>query len=625
MGPSPDADVRVTRLLALLTRGGGRGLRRYPVAALAATGLTAGSAAHLLFQDPVVADRIFFFTLIVGGVPLVGQTLWGMLHGRFAADIVAMLAIVGAFLFHQYFAGTVIVLMQSGGEALEAYAMDRASASLQALLARAPRIARRLEGDRLVEVPVEAIRPGELMVVRPGDLVPVDGEVTAGTSSVDQSALTGEPLPIRARPGTALMSGGVNLDGALTLRAVRPAELSQYQQIVKLVARARREKPPIQRLADRYAVWFTPLTLGMCGVAYAITHSPTSVLAVLVVATPCPLILATPIAVIAAIARAAAEGIIVKTGVAIEQIGRARVVVFDKTGTLTLGRPTMERVVVTDGGSPDELLRLAAAVEQRSGHHLGHAVAEAARRRGIAVPEASEVQETPGLGVTGTVLGHTVAVGSLAYHRARGVVVSDGLPDRTSAYVTVDGAPAGYLMFADRLRHQVPGLMQRLVVLGVTDTVMLTGDRQETAEIIAAQAGIHTVLANLLPADKVAAVQDLKRRHEAVVMVGDGINDAPALAAATVGVALGAHGAAASAEAADVVLLVDDITRVAEAVAISQRMRRIAMQSIGVGLGVSTGLMVIAAAGHITPAIGALLQEALDAAVILNALRARNA
>ncbi len=625
MGASTDADIRVTGLLALLTRGRGAILRRFPVVALAAAGLAAGSSARLLFQDPVTADRIFFVTLLVGGVPLVGQTLWGIVRGRFAADIVAMLAIVGAFLFHQYFAGTVIVLMQSGGEALEAYAMDRASASLEALLARAPRIARRLEGERLVEVAVEAIRPGELIVVRPGDLVPVDGEVTAGDSSVDQSALTGEPMPVRARPGTTLMSGGVNLDGALTLRAVRPAELSQYQQIVQLVARARREKPPIQRLADRYAVWFTPLTLVTCGIAYAITHSPTSVLAVLVVATPCPLILATPIAVIAGIARAAAEGIIVKTGVAIEQIGRARVVVFDKTGTLTLGHPTVERVVPVGGGSAEELLRLAAAVEQRSGHHLGHAVAEAAKRRPIDVPVASEVHETPGLGVTGVVEGHEIAVGSLAYHRSRGVAIRDGLPERTTAYVTVDGRPAGSLVFADRLRHQVPGLMQRLVVLGVTDTVMLTGDRQETAEIIAAQAGIHTVLANLLPADKVAAVQELKRRETVVVMVGDGINDAPALAAATVGVALGAHGAAASAEAADVVLLVDDITRVAEAIAISQRMRRIAMQSIGVGLGVSGALMVIAAMGHITPAIGALLQEALDAAVIVNALRARRA
>jgi len=623
MGASADAHLRVPGLLAVLT--GARGLRRDPVAALAAIGFAAGSVVQLLFQDPVTADRIFFFTLVLGGVPLVAQTLWGMLRGRFAADIVAMLAIVGAFVFHHYFAGTVIVLMQSGGEALESYAMDRASASLEALLERAPRIARRLEGDRLIEVAVDTIRPDDLMVVRPGDLVPVDGEVTAGTSSVDQSALTGEPLPIRARPGTTLMSGGVNLDGALTLRAVRPAALSQYQQIVELVARARRERPPIQRLADRYAVWFTPLTLAMCGVAYALTHSATSVLAVLVVATPCPLILATPIAVIAGIARAAAEGIIVKTGVAIEQIGRARVVVFDKTGTLTLGRPTVEQVVPTDARSADELLRLAAAVEQRSGHHLGHAVAEAARQRKIAVPEARDVRETPGLGVVGTVEGRTVAVGSVAYHKSRGVGIHDGLPERTSAFITVDGAPAGYVTFADRLRHQVPGLMQRLVVLGVTDTVMLTGDRQETAEIVAGQAGIHTVMANLLPSDKVAAVQELKQRHGVVIMVGDGINDAPALAAATVGVAMGAHGAAASAEAADVVLLVDDVSRVAEAVAISQRMRRIAMQSIGVGLGVSGALMVVAAAGHITPAIGALLQEALDAAVILNALRARRA
>jgi heavy metal translocating P-type ATPase len=548
-----------------------------------------------------------------------------MLRGRFAADVVAMLAIVGAVAFREYFAGAVIVLMQSGGEALEAYAMHRATASLEALLARAPKIAHRLVGDQLEDVPVELVRPGELLMVRPGDLVPVDGEVTSGTSAVDQSALTGEPLPIRAIPGTTLMSGSINLDGALTLRATRASAQSQYQVIIEMVARARREKPPIQRIADRFAVWFTPVTLAMCGVAYLVTHNPTSVLSVLVVATPCPLILAAPVAVIAAISRAATQGIIVKTGAAIEQVGRARVVVFDKTGTLTLGRPLVEAVSTTNGHSPDELLRLAAAVEQLSAHHLGHAVAEAGRRRGLEVPPAETVQETPGLGVAGRVEGQTVEVGSAAYLANRGILVTDGAADRTTAFVAIDGRLAGAITFADRLRHQVPALMQRLARLGVTETVMLTGDRLESAEVIANQAGIRTVRANLLPADKVTAVRELKRRHRDVIMVGDGINDAPALASATVGVAMGEHGPAASAAAADIVLLVDDIDRVGDAIAISQRMRRIVLQSIGIGLGVSGALMVVASLGHIPPSAGALLQEGLDVAVILNALRARSA
>jgi heavy metal translocating P-type ATPase len=601
------------------------GLARYPVAVLAATGLVAGLMVRFAFGVPGVADRVFFVTLLAGGAPLVARTVWGMLRGRFAADVVAMLAIVGAVAFREYFAGAVIVLMQSGGEALEAYAMHRATASLEALLARAPKIAHRLVGDQLEDVPVELVRPGELLMVRPGDLVPVDGEVTSGTSAVDQSALTGEPLPIRAIPGTTLMSGSINLDGALTLRATRASAQSQYQVIIEMVARARREKPPIQRIADRFAVWFTPVTLAMCGVAYLVTHNPTSVLSVLVVATPCPLILAAPVAVIAAISRAATQGIIVKTGAAIEQVGRARVVVFDKTGTLTLGRPLVEAVSTTNGHSPDELLRLAAAVEQLSAHHLGHAVAEAGRRRGLEVPPAETVQETPGLGVAGRVEGQTVEVGSAAYLANRGILVTDGAADRTTAFVAIDGRLAGAITFADRLRHQVPALMQRLARLGVTETVMLTGDRLESAEVIANQAGIRTVRANLLPADKVTAVRELKRRHRDVIMVGDGINDAPALASATVGVAMGEHGPAASAAAADIVLLVDDIDRVGDAIAISQRMRRIVLQSIGIGLGVSGALMVVASLGHIPPSAGALLQEGLDVAVILNALRARSA
>jgi len=620
MAAPADAPLRLAGLQAVLT--GRLGIVRYPVAALAAIGLTAGLVARVIFRDPGAADRVFFFTLLVGGVPLVARTLWGILRGRFAADVVAMLAIVGALVFREHFAGAVIVLMQSGGEALEAYAMQRATESLETLLSRAPRIAHRLQGERPEDVPVDAVRPGDYLVVKPGDLVPVDCEVVSGTSAVDQSALTGEPLPIRAIPGTALMSGSVNQDGALTVRALRPSAQSQYQQIISMVAHARREKPPIVRIADRFAVWFTPVTLAMCGVAYLVTGTPASVLAVLVVATPCPLILAAPVAVIAAISRAAAEGIIVKTGAAIEQLGRARVVVFDKTGTLTLGRPLVERVTPVDGRSPDELLRLAAAVERLSAHHLGRAVAEAGRRLG---PElsAEDVHETPGLGVSGRVTGHTVDVGSAAYFASRGLAVHDGPADRTTAFVAIDGRLAGTITFDDRLRAQVPALMRRLTQLGVTDTVMLTGDRQESAESIAAQAGIRTVRANLLPADKVSAVHELKQRHGGVVMVGDGTNDAPALAAATVGVAMGEHGPAASAEAADVVLLVDDIGRVGDAMAISQRMRRIILQSIGIGLGTSGALMVVASLGRISPSVGALLQEALDVVVILNALRAR--
>ena len=585
------------------------------IALLAAAGLVVGLLTR--------SDAVFLVTLIAGGTPLVLETVKGIFRGRFAADIVATLAIVTAVILGQYFAGVVIVLMQSGGEALEAYAMRRASSSLEALMARAPKVAHRARGAEVEDVPVEAVRVGDEVLVRPGDLVPVDAEVIEGSSNVDQSALTGEPLPLRAAAGTHLLSGSVNLDGALRARALRPSEQSQYQQIVHLVEQARRERPPIQRLADRFAVWFTPVTLLMCGIAFLVTGSTTSILAVLVVATPCPLILATPVAVIAGISRAADLGVIVKHGRAIEQLGRASVVVFDKTGTLTLGQPTVAHVEGLDGISAAEVLRLAAAVEQLSAHHLAHAVVEAGRGTTRSLPSVTEFRENPGRGVSGTVEGRQIHVGSPRHMSDVGIAVSESAADGTAAYVAVDGHIVGTIQFADRLRHQVPSLMQRLVVLGVRETVMLTGDREAPAQAIAAQAGIRTVRANLMPGDKVAAVRELTRTHGNVLMVGDGINDAPALAAATVGVALGAHGTAVSAEAADVVLLVDDIARLGDAMAISRRMRRIALQSIGVGLGVSFALMVVASLGYITPAAGAVMQEALDAAVILNALRVR--
>src|SRR5213078_2095662 len=310
-----------------------RALGRRPMVIIAAIGLAAGLITR--------SNLVYLVTLLAGGMPLVWQTVRGMLRGRFAADIVATLAIVTALILGQYFAGVVIVLMQSGGEALEAYAMQRASSSLEALMARAPKVAHRLRNGDINDVAVDAVVVGDTLLVRPGDLVPVDAEVIDGTSAVDQSALTGEPLPLRAVLGTQLLSGSVNLDGALRVRALRPSAQSQYQQIVVLVERARQEKPPIQRIADRFAVWFTPLTHLMCAIAYLATGSATNVLAVLVVATPCPLILATPVAVIAGISRAADLGVIVKHGRAIEQLGQARAVVFDKTGTLTLGQPSV--------------------------------------------------------------------------------------------------------------------------------------------------------------------------------------------------------------------------------------------------------------------------------------------
>jgi len=604
----------------------------YPVPVLAMGGLIVGMGMTYGLGSPDVGRIILLVTLLAGGVPVVVGTARGMLRGNFAADIVASLAILGALVTGEYLAGCVIVLMQTGGEVLEAYAVHRASDALQTLLARAPRSAHRRQGEQVADIAVGEVVVGDLLVVRPGELIPVDGVVVSGTAAVDESALTGEPVAVTRGPGEEVLSGSVSLDGALELRALRPSGESQYEQIVALVRNAQQEKAPIGRLADRYAIVFTPLTLLMCGLAYLLTHRPEAVVAVLVVATPCPLILATPVAIISGVNRAARRGIIVKTGAALEQIGRATAVAFDKTGTLTAGTPVVQRVLALNGRGSAQVLRLAAGLEQFSGHQMAKALVVAGTERGGALPLPSAVAEAAGQGVSGQVEGHQVDVGSMAFAVQRGLGTPEGLAaSRQSAgaggdavaVVGIDGKAAGLVLYHDPLRPAVRPLLERLRQLGVRETVMLTGDDAATARTIGQQAGFSTVMADLLPAQKVEAIRVLLARHAVVLMVGDGINDAPALATATVGVALGAQGAAISAEAADAVITVDDVGRVAEAVAIGQHTLHIALQSIWIGLGVSGALMIIAAFGYIPPTLGAVLQEALDVAVILNALRAR--
>jgi heavy metal translocating P-type ATPase len=608
-----------------------RAARRYPLPILAVIGLGSGTLARYGLGADDVGRAILVLTLVAGGLPVVVLTLRGMLHGNFAADIVASLAIVGALATGEYPAGCVIVLMQSGGEALEAYAVARASNALEALLARAPRVAHRHQGALVVDVGVEAVAIGDLLVVRPGEIIPVDGMVLAGAAAVDESALTGEPMAVSRGPGDQVLSGSVSLDGALELRAVRPSSESQYEQIVKLVRSAQQEKAPIGRLADRYAVFFTPLTLLMGGLAYLITRQSEAVVAVLVVATPCPLILATPVAIISGVNRAARRGIIVKTGAALEQIGRATAIAFDKTGTLTAGTPVVQRVLPLNSLPLEQVLRLAAGLEQFSGHQMARALVAAGEKQGV-LPLPTEVVEMAGQGVHGQVEGRLVDVGSMAYAAQRGLGTLENLETARQAVgaagdavavVGIDGAAAGLVLYHDPLRTGVPALLERLRQLGIGETVMLTGDDAATAQRIGRQAGISTIRADLLPGQKVDVVRELLTRHAVVLMVGDGINDAPALAAATVGVALGAHGSAVSAEAADVVITVDDLDRIADAVVVGRHTLRIARQSIWIGLGVSGTLMVIAAFGYIPPAFGAVLQEVLDVAVILNALRAR--
>ncbi len=613
-------------------------LRANPLPALALLGLAIGGVVRLGFQQAALADWIWLVVLIGCGAPVVWQTVRGMLRGEFAADVVAMLAIVTAVILHEYFAGVIIVIMQTGGEALEMYSLRRASSSLTSLLARAPSKAFRKEQERMVEISVDEVQIGDSLVVRANDLIPVDGMLLSERAEVDEAALTGEPLARPKKSGDVLLSGSVNVGDAFDMRADKLSTDSQYARIVELVRKAQAEKPPLQRLADKYAVWLTPVTLLMCALGWLITGDPQTILAVLVVATPCPLILAVPVAVISGINRAAQIGIIVKGGTAIEQIGHATAVVFDKTGTLTVGMPVFTHVVLFDGLASHhtngaarldqhDLLRLAGSVEQLSTHLLGRTLATAAQKQfgPLALPD--HFREIPGKGIEAELEGRRVLVGSPAFltEQTKQPILAQqaSTDDAIVTYIAVDGSPKGMAFFNDQLRPGVPDLIKRLRTLGVQRTVMLTGDNAKHATVIGRQAGVDQVEANLLPEDKVRAIEQLKQTYRTVAMVGDGINDAPALATATVGIAMGAHGTGISAEAADIVLLVDDVTKVADAMEIGQRMVKIAKQSIFIGLGLSLSFMVLAAFGLIAPTVGALLQEAVDAAVILNALRAR--
>lgn len=588
-----------------------------------------GALEKYVLGLPEYAQAIWLLGLIGAGFPVVWRTLRSAMQGKYATDVVASLSIVTAGIIGQPLAGLVIVLMQTGGEALEHFAERRASAAVSELERAAPRIAHLITGDQgLIDVPVGEIEPGNVFLVRPGELIPCDGVVLSGISEIDASQLTGEAMPVPAQEGTRLMSGSLNAHGVLSVRASARAAESQYSRIVELVRSAQASKAPLQRLADRYALWFTPLTLVVCVVTFAFTHSWTTVLAVLVVATPCPLILATPVAIIGGINRAARHKIIMRHGSALENLSKARIAVFDKTGTLTVGKPSVSSVITLPGFTEERVLSYAGAVERGSSHLLARVIVEEAEKRYGQLPRAAQHRESPGQGLVGLVNGVDVVVGSRVFVSTKAAVSLDAFArvERGDAglraYVLLAGVPAGIIEYADSLRPGLAEFFQTLDAMGITRRVLLSGDRTANAQAVGKLAGMNEVHGELLPADKAALVARFRSAGEVVLMVGDGTNDAPALSAADVGVALAGHGGGVTSEAADVVILVDDLGKVGEALAISRRTMRIARQSIISGLVLSGIAMVFAAFGYIAPTAGALLQEGIDVAVILNALRA---
>ena len=569
---------------------------------------------------------------LAGSVPAVVVLLLGMIAAlrrrEAGVDVLALVSIGGALLLQQELTAAVIAVMLASGHLLESFAERRAGREMAALLERAPRSARCYRDGVLVDVPLEEIRGGDRILVRHGEILATDGTVLAERAVLDESTLTGQPLPVTHLRGATLRSGCVNAGDAFDMEATaRPAD-SAYSQIVRLVAAAQRTKAPSARLADRYALWFVPLALGLAGMAWAISGDPLRALAVVVVATPCPLILAVPVAVVSAISRCAQRGILVKGGGALEALAAARTLFFDKTGTLTGGQAQLIGIGNAGVVDDDALLGLVASLEQFSHHVIAKAVVAAAQARAITLGSVSDVSEVPGSGVQGKVDGRWLVIGAHDYVSRHVDLPSSvaELLERTNADGTavvlaaIDGHYAGALLLADQIRVETPRALRLLRRAGIQRIVMLTGDRQEVAETVAVGIGVDAVLAERSPAEKLDAIQQASVTGP-TVMVGDGVNDAPALAAATVGVAMGVRGATASAEAADIVLLADRLDRLAEALVIARRTRQIAMQSVLAGMGMSLLAMLAAAVGFLPPLYGALLQEAIDVAVIVNALR----
>jgi heavy metal translocating P-type ATPase len=546
-------------------------------------------------------------------------------RGEFGLDIVAALSMSAAIYFGEALAAAVVSLMYSGGQLLEDYAQARARAEMKHLLARVPKRALRYDNGQLEDTPIDRIRPGDRLLVRQGETVPVDGVVGSGTALLDRSALTGESVPVKRKVGEPVESGSTSVDMAFDMVATRRADQSTYSEIVRLVEQAARSKAPMVRLADRYAIWFLALTVVIAGLAYVTSGDELRMLAVLVAATPCPLILAVPVALVSGISRTAARGVLIKSGAVLEKLSQASALVIDKTGTLTHGKAELIEIHTVGKLASDEVLRLAASLDQASGHVIAKSIVEAAQGRGLMLTMPNGAQEEGGAGVAGRIGKHHVMVGSADFVRRKlrrkTLALPDAAPGTMMAAVAVDRKLAGFLLMADPIRADASAALLRLRQAGIRHIVLASGDHAPIVNKVGAELGLDEIHAELTPQQKVGVVA-AQHRKSVVIMAGDGVNDAPALAASDIGIAMGARGSPASAEAADAVLLTDNLERIAEAVEIAKRSRRIALESVWVGLGLSLSAMTAAAFGYLPVLQGALLQEAIDVAVILNALRA---
>lgn len=603
----------------------GRFFRTYRHFGLVLLAIIAGLVLDLNGKDKI-SHIILGATALISTLPL----LWGMYEdlrtGKYGIDILAATAIVTSVILGEYWAGIIIVFMLTGGESLEDYAERRARLELDALLSRAPKKAHVLKGRKVVDVSIKQVNVGDKLIIKPGEIVPVDCVILEGETSIDESSLTGESLPIDKNKGDELLSGSLNVEGTLTVKALHTAADSQYEQIIELVRAAASTESPFVRLTDRYSVPFTILSFSIAGLAWGISGDPLRFLQVIVVATPCPLLLAAPIALISGMSRAAKHGIIIKTGSALEKLASVKTVGFDKTGTLTYGEPKISSILTFDKYKKNDILSYAASLEQGSTHVLAQAIVTEAEKLKIKVQKAKKQQEMTGHGIKGSVAGKTILVGKLKHLTNEGVIIPDNFNvsniNTTSAFVAVNGSLAGIISFEDELRSETKSMLTKLKSLGLKNFLMVTGDNKTVAQSIAKKVGITSVVAEALPADKVQAIESALPRP--VAFVGDGVNDAPVLTASDVGIALGARGSTAASESADVVILLDDINQVATGIEIAKQTFKIARQAILIGIGMSIVLQLIFFTGRFKPVYGAALQEVVDVAVIFVALRAHN-
>lgn len=602
----------MTRVLRLVSQ-----LRHYPyLIAAVASGLVAG--ALLIAGQYTLAYWLVVIVAATVGIRQLVAMLRSLRAGSWGVDALAILAITATLLTGELIAAIIILIMLTGGDALQDYAERRARAELTELLRKAPSIGHLVVDHGLREAPVGELKIGDVVEVQPGETVPVDGLLLL-SGVFDESSISGESIPVDRTAGSTVLSGAVNGEGTVRVRATATAASSQLATIIDLVAAAADSRAPFVRLADRFAIPFTGVALAIASLAWALSGDPTRFAEVLVVATPCPLLIAAPVAFVAGTNRAAKAGMIVKSGGVLEQLARVRTVALDKTGTLTVGRP---RVVRVEPGHPGlDPLEAAAAVEAHSTHLLADAIVDFARNVSGSIAVAEHVREVPGMGVTGDVAGRRVNAGKRAFVETvtSGFDAAALIPGETAVYVAVDGRYAGRIVLRDEIRPNATATLAKLRALGIRHLMMLTGDGRETAATVAREVGIAEVRASLLPTGKVDAVRSAEHP---ILMVGDGVNDAPVLAAADVGVAMGARGSTAASESADVVIMVDDLSRVPDVILIARDTVRIALQSAWVGVGVSTMLMVVAAFGFLPAVAGALLQEGIDVVVILNGLRA---